>query len=230
MEDTKFIEFLGIIGAVIAFISTFLNKEISKNEKLLDKYFEDVLSVYVGEYKKNRTINPVKFIKRRYNMNNNFIPSYIFYLVDGNDKDRLHKVLIVDYMKNFPSSHNNINRTIGYTEKLILTIQIYLYYLLTFLNIIGILIAINGLINSIRFNLNGGSGNIVLGNITIPDIIFNIGSIIFLIIILIILQQLPKLNFRIIENDYTMKIKKIEKILSKKEEKYDKHKDSYYIK
>lgn len=117
------------IVAIGASMATIFNA-ILKNEKhneLIQCYFEKVLSVYVKERKEHMGIDPVAFIKDRFDINDYFIPSYIFYLVDKGDEERLHKVLMDDYRTNFPSRRNLISRGIFTILLTIIMIIIIIY-------------------------------------------------------------------------------------------------------
>lgn len=127
-----------IVGIVVS-IATIINA-ISKgerNNKLIERYFDEVLSVYVKERKENVGIDPVIFIRERFDINDYFIPSYIFYLVDKFDEERLHKVLMNDYRVNFPNKRNLINSGIVSMLLIILMIAINIYLAVAILSFLS---------------------------------------------------------------------------------------------
>lgn len=127
-----------IVGIVVS-IATIINA-ISKgerNNKLIERYFDEVLSVYVKERKENVGIDPVIFIRERFDINDYFIPSYIFYLVDKFDEERLHKVLMNDYRANFPNKRNLINSGIVSMLLIILMIAINIYLAVAILSFLS---------------------------------------------------------------------------------------------
>lgn len=127
-----------IVGIVVS-IATIINA-ISKgerNNKLIERYFDEVLSVYVKERKENVGIDPVIFIRERFDINDYFIPSYIFYLVDKFDEERLHKVLMNDYRVNFPNKRNLINSGIVSMLLIILMIAINVYLAVAILSFLS---------------------------------------------------------------------------------------------
>ncbi|UEL48092.1 hypothetical protein [Terrisporobacter hibernicus] len=161
-------------------------------------------------------------------MNDYYIPSYIFYLEDKNEKELLHKVLIVDYRNNFPRKRNSISNAINSIDGILRIALFYIYEFMRALYIIAIPFTIIFLISTIIFNINGGSGSIDIGPITIPDIVFYI----FMLIIIIIILKVSKCTQGKITNkiydDYTMKEVEIQQILKKREKEY-KNSKGYYI-
>lgn len=221
------IKIIGLIVPIMVFIGTIFNPEKNKTDKLKENYFEKLLAVYINEYKSNRNLNAVKFINKRYSMNDYFIPSYIFYLEDKNEKELLHKVLIVDYRNNFPQKRNSISNAINSIEWILRIASFYMYDFIRALYIIAIF-TIMFLISIIIFNINGSSVSIAIGAITIPEVVFYIFAIIIMIIILIVLKYIQEKMINKICDDYTMKEKEIEKILEKREQEYN-NSDGYYI-
>ncbi len=228
MNLDDYIKIIGLIVPIMAFIGTIFNSEKNKTDKLKENYFEKLLAVYVNEYKSHRNLNAVKFINKRCTMNDYYIPSYIFYLEDKNEKELLHKVLIVDYRNNFPRKRNSISNAINSIDGILRIALFYIYEFMRALYIIAIPFTIIFLISTIIFNINGGSGSIDIGPITIPDIVFYI----FMLIIIIIILKVSKCTQGKITNkiydDYTMKEVEIQQILKKREKEY-KNSKGYYI-
>ncbi|CEH34730.1 hypothetical protein [Romboutsia lituseburensis] len=228
MNVDYYIKIIGLIIPIMVFIGTIFNPEKNKTDKLKERYFEKLLALYVNEYKSHRNLNAVKFINKRYTMNDYFIPSYIFYLEDKNEKELLHKVLMVDYINNFPRKRNNISNAINSINGILRIAFIYINYFIRVLYIIAIPFTIMFLISAIIFYINGGSGSITIGAITISDIVFYILMIIIIIIISIALKYIQESITNKIYDDYTMKEIEIKQILEKREQEYN-NSDSYYI-
>lgn len=234
MEKIDYIKIIGIIGSVVAFINTFFSKEQSKNNKLSEDYFEKLLVPYINKYKMNPNLNTVKFIKKNYSMDKYYIPSYIFLLVDNDNKELLHKVLIVDYRNNIPGQVNNINKTINNLSKIGLMIVVYMYYFFSIiLSMVILYQAINiilDFISRLKAKTNGinASGYISIGIFEFSDAWFSIITLIISFIMLIIVQYMPRIMLYITTDDYALKNKQIGKVLKRKERDYKKSSD-YYI-
>lgn len=123
------VENISKIVAIGASMATILNAILKseKHNKLIESYFEEVLCVYVKERKENVGIDSVSFIRDRFDIDDYFIPSYVFYLVDKHDAERLHKVLMDDYRTNFPSRRNLVSRGIFTILLAILMVIINIY-------------------------------------------------------------------------------------------------------
>ncbi|MBZ6007297.1 hypothetical protein K1514_15495 [Paraclostridium bifermentans] len=216
-----------IVGVVVS-IATIINtiSKVDKHNKLIERYFDEALSVYVKESKKNKKINPVVFIKERFDIKDYFIPSYIFYLVDKSDKERLHKVLMDDYRSKFPSQRNLIANGI---------ISIFLIIIMIFINIYLALAIVSAF--SAAFMCFLSVVNIIfLKDINASrDFMSAMGHCIF---IGIVTGAYVYYAYNFTEDDYTLTIKQIEKKIKKKVKYFDKKSifwrlfnrhDDYYI-
>lgn len=228
MNNIDYIKILGIIGSIITFIITIYKKEEIKNSNMKNDYFQKLLIKYITLHKVNNNINPVKFIKKNYKLEDYFIPSYIFYLADNNEKDLLHKVLVVDYRNNFPSTNNIIGSTTNNISNILMMIMMYTYNLATFLSALFAINATIGLVDTIIYNFRGIRGSIQVGVFKFSDIGFSIFSILINIILSIICIYISKSIFKSIKDDYAIKSKDIEKILKRKQKEYNKS-IGYYI-
>lgn len=213
MSFDNLIKITTLAISVIVTINSF--SKLEKNTKLSDDYFQNVLSVYAKKYKCNININPLNFIKRKFDLSDYFIPSYIFYLVDKGEKEKLHKILMVDYNEKFPSKTNSIFNGIYNISTLAIFILLFIYCIFTTVVVISGGLLVICLIFDIIF-----SGKIDINYIR------GIG-ISILICIITISFILVSRNF--IEDDYTMKIKYIEKIIKRKVRIFDKDKNNYYL-
>lgn len=204
-----------ILSLIISFIST-MNR-FSKSEKiskLSEDYFEKVISLYVKEYRDNPSIDPLDFIKRKFDIRDYFIPSYIFYLVDKGEKEKLHKILLVDYREKYPNKQNSIFNGLDNIGATFMYILVFVYSTLIILAFISGIFLLPSLITDMVSYHTISNNNI--RSIAIIILYFIIG-----IIIMFILQF-------DIHDDYVMKNKQIEKVIKRKEKEF-KNNNKYYI-
>ena len=104
------IQVCSLLTTILAGIFLYFERRNKKYDGFLEEYFDEVLNSYVTKWKQNPEINTVKFIRKkiRQSIANNkfFIPPYISYLVKMNDGEKIQKVLITDYIQNYPNSNN----------------------------------------------------------------------------------------------------------------------------
>lgn len=202
---------LTVLGAVFTFIIAYFDKEHKKNLDLKEEYFKNILVPYINKYRKNKKINPIKFLKSKDEENIYFIPPYIFYLLDERNKVDLHKVLIEDYKENFPSSKNSIWKTFNRLDKIIDLISVFLLGILFGLISLLIIVLIIEMFKSTNLN----------------DVFKYIVYIILFIIGLVILTLLNRNSLK--NDDYSSSKSIIIKLINKKKKGYDKSKDSNYF-
>lgn len=231
MGNIDYFKLLGIIGAVITFIITFFNKEQSKYSKLEQEYFEKLLVLYVNEYMKNNGVNSIRFIKKKFNRKDYFIPSYIFYLVDNDDKVLLHKVLIEDYREKYPNNANVILKTMDNIFHTMDFIFIFIYFIFIFVIVFFFMMTLKELLNITYYYINDIASGMNIANSNIPDLKFYIVVMIIMVIVLILTVWFVRALINSINDEYTMIDKKIKSIVEKKERKYNKNKRNgkYYI-
>lgn len=104
-------ELLAALSGIAAFIITYFDKGEKKYELMKDMYFEKVLKEYHIRYVEDNKINSVRFIKKNYKKSDSYIPRYIFYLVDNNEKEKLKQVLLEDYFNYYPNFENSLSNT-----------------------------------------------------------------------------------------------------------------------
>ncbi|EPB8150151.1 hypothetical protein H8J79_04110 [Clostridium perfringens] len=211
MGNIDYFKILTILGAVFTFIIAYFDKEHKKNLDLKEEYFKNILVPYINKYRKNKKINPIKFLKSKDEENIYFIPPYIFYLLDERNKVDLHKVLIEDYKENFPSSKNSIWKTFNRLDKIIDLISVFLLGILFGLISLLIIVLIIEMFKSTNFN----------------DVLKYILYIVLFIIGLVILTLLNRNSFK--NDDYSSSKSIIIKRINKKKKDYDKSKDSNYF-
>lgn len=205
---------ISLIISVIATINTF--SKLEKNNNLSEDYFEKVVSLYVKEYKNNPSIDPVDFMNQNFDIKNYFIPNYIFYLVDKGEKEKLHKILLVDYREKYPNKKNNIfngvnniDAIVKYTFAFVDVALIILFFIL------GLCLSIL-LIIDILFNQTVDINKLTSLKMIIP------------IFIICIIMILPLKNS--IHDDYVMQNEQIKKLIKRKENDFKNYNNNYYIK
>lgn len=221
MINIDYVKISAIIGGILTLITTYFSKENNKYAKLKDEYFKELLIPYVSNYQMNRYINPVKYIKKRYSYSNYYIPTYIFYLIEEDEKDKLHKVLIEDYKELFPSKLNSYSHTFIKISNLIEILSVFLYF--------GVVSYIAFLIfNEFNKILINNKFNVDLFNfiLALLILILFISSLIFLLFIEYKFVGLANINM---DDKYTTKLKYINKQVKYKVKKYDNRKDKEYV-
>lgn len=235
MDNLKIIT---LVGAIISFIIAYLDKGEKKYETLKDEYFEKVLVIFYKSYKKNSNINPVKFIKYRFIENQVFIPKYIYYLIENNDKEKLAKVLIVDYCNYYPNFNNSARNTMNKLFRKIYIIMLFFYTTYFILAMFNIRSSFFTLIESINYEIKGGnmrSNSFILqlissslGYIMFPNWVVDLLNLIFMIILNVLPLYIVNMYLNNCD-EYTLKIKRIKKIVSKKVNIYNRKRKKSYI-
>lgn len=214
MKLDDYIKIITCISSVIALLNTY--SKLGDNAKLSQDYFEKLLSIYIKEYKENKKLNPIKFIKKRFNISDYFIPSYVFYLVDKGEKEKLHKILIVDHRDKFPNKKNRIALGINNISLLLVGIISFIYYFVLAISIVGMVFTIICLIVDLAFSKTMNIENV-----------HNL-EIILLVIVASAIIIWNFFNITSKSDDYNFKIKHIKKIIKRKEKQFKKSK-GYYI-
>ncbi|EGT3903104.1 hypothetical protein ERM42_12195 [Clostridioides difficile] len=229
VKGIGFAKIYSVVSTIFIALIVYFKAEQKKRELYLDKYFEKVLTPYILEYKKNNTINSVKFIRKRYTIKDYYIPSYIFYLVENNKNEDLKKVLSVDYINNYPNNKNDINKALDKITQVVDFILVLTYTALKIFAFCMILIlCFCILIFLIDFFKSTLSHNIILKK----DKLIIIESFIWLIIMYLyyIFCKFARENIADNEyNTYTRKRKCIEKNIIRKKKIYKKVSKKYYI-
>lgn len=99
-----------IITSVITVGTVIYKIGFKSDRKREKKYYEKVLQPFVKAISQDSNVNILKFIKRITTRTNDYVPKYIFYLVDQKKSEDLKKVLLYDY---FDIYENDVNM-IGY--------------------------------------------------------------------------------------------------------------------
>lgn len=222
-------DIVGICTAILTTITIligFFNKEQKKYENCKQRYFEELLLVFMQEYKKDKNIDSINFINARFMYADYFVPMYIFYLVDCKEEKVLKKILLVDYIQNFPTARNVIFNALDGIFHRITFIFILVYivalisvsYMLTFCIIKLLWILVTNLF----------SFNVILIQGTLLGLLK--GSFLSILFFLTMYCIYTGLRDSINSNDeYTLNIKNIQKIIKRKEKIYDKGVGKYLL-
>ncbi|MCJ0405630.1 hypothetical protein ACWJW6_00625 [Clostridioides difficile] len=209
---------LGWLSTAITLIITFYKNSQKKIESYEEMYFNEILLPYIDKYRKNNNISSIEFLNDKNSLMNCYIPSYIFYIIDNEDSSKLHKILMVDYWKNYNSSLNNINKKFGKLSSISDFVQIFFFiFFMVFCILLALLCALAAVIEL---------WTVSRINITIIKFFgFSIGNI----IIFFMLKNSAKKSVNELKDDYTVKKEKIEKLIEKKENEYNSNYANYYI-
>ncbi|CUO17042.1 hypothetical protein [Clostridium perfringens] len=240
MKNIDFFKVLTILGAVFTFIIAYFDKEHKKSIDLKEEYFKKILVPYVNKYRENKEINIIEFLKEQIDENSCFIPPYILFLVDNKNEIALHKVLIIDYKKNFPNSKNNIFNTLSRIDRiteLIFIISLIVLGSIALILMVEILILI--LLEMANFFINGYINDI---RDIIEFIVVDLGLILIWGFIFMFRKEnkfkklknskfFRKLKKFLIEIDeYSNSIEDIKNIINNKIQVYNKNENYEYIK
>ncbi len=202
-----------IVG-IITIVGTYFSKEYDKYTQLEEEYFKKVLADYIGCYNNNNNINPINFLKKRYNYNDYYIPPYIFYLIKENKKEDLHKVLISDYDRGI---YSELNCFLNMFKKFLNVLRII--GLISFISFIYYIVVTYIILTNNELQINVSNGNIK-GAILFTIIMFIfIGGIILLFMYAIKLLIIDSMKS---ENKYTDEEKYMIIQIENKKKIYDK--------
>lgn len=204
-----------IISVITSIVSAFFLC-FKKNTKKEREYYNDIVLPFIVEYKRNSKIVRSKI----------FIPPYIHYLYDNNEKEKLEKVLIYDYLALSDNQINMINKGLSIVSDMI-------YYFFVVFSFIVFLLSIIFMINSI---VSLGFHYSALESYDISMLLSSqaisiIGNIIYAFIVFAIAIALTKITITYFKvNDrYTISKKHIKNSIDKKINKYPKILNKYYF-
>lgn len=225
MDLEKWKIVIEIVSIVIATIATLYKVLFKNNEKKSMQYFEKILLGFVNAHYINNNMDCIKYIRNRISRKNDYIPTYLHYLVDNNDNSKLKKVLLYDYCRFYKNDDSNLSKILRVTEKI-------MYYILLFLYAGSIILlmfeCLGGVIFFIFHFKSLVSETVSVFGLSFTMIawylIFFIGIIIVIIVYALMISFFQ--NFH--EDDYTLKTKNIEKLIEKKVKYYDKNHKKFY--
>ena len=181
---------------------------------------------FIVEYKRNSKIDVIKFFENKIVRSKIFIPPYIHYLYDNNEKEKLEKVLIYDYLALSDNQINMINKGLSIVSDMI-------YYFFVVFSFIIFLLSIIFMINSI---VSLGFHYSALESYDISMLFSSqaisiIGNIIYAFVVFAIAIALTKITITYFKvNDrYTISKKHIKNSIDKKINKYPKILNKYYF-
>ncbi len=208
---------LEIIKAIVATITAVLGtyeliyKKVVKKE--LDKkvkYYNEILKPFIKEYRKNTNINSIKYIKKhKEKLEVDEIPAYILYVLHKKEKQKMKNILLYDYIEIYDNERGKMRRITKGINRLL----IYIIFFILFAS----LILFSMLIATILLDIFNGNFN---GIIIEAVIAFACIWVAFL---------LDKLIDVINEDDYTLNIKKMKKLIKKKNDFMNKRAKEYYL-
>ena len=165
----------------------------------------------------------MKDIAKRDNDN---IPKYVFFLMDDGESEKLKKVLIYDYFDIYPNDSTKMNQIMSIINKSIIYIQFGLSIACIFG---GAMCVVQAIINFGADIYWGVRGTVSIDNFSMSNWMLytlQIGTGIFLWIVAVGVVTYAKY---IDKDTYTVKEKKIKKMISKKIKIYDKKSKKYFI-
>jgi hypothetical protein len=210
------------ISAVVTLITSFFdNKKYESYQKL---YFNNFLVKFYNRYKYNQKIDPIMFYNLTYSESDNYLPPYIKYLIAQNDpiqSDILVKVLIADYLLEYPNLKNIINKSLTKT----FTIFYYLLYFVIFATTLFIVYMVYvSIVTFIPEYLNNGSGSIS----GFPDYLVTTFGILVLIGLNIFLYKNVSLNINSLDK-YTSVEKALKKKIKYRKKQFVKFEKKYFF-
>jgi len=196
MPELNWIAIWPIISLVIGFIFYYYKLEEKKVQKWEDDYFTQLLVPFYRQ-NRNRSIFDVKdsdikdFMAPEMISDKEYVPSYIFQLIKQQRYDDVHKVLIVDYINNYPS----LKQIISSTGKRLKNVAIlFIQFFLIFAFACSLVLSIFIMIYSLSSIING----IRLGDIA--SVLRMLSVLIFLVLLMALLLFALKKNDK---KDYT---------------------------
>lgn len=209
---------IALITVIIGVLGTVYKIGFKKNDERLDEYYKSVLKPFIVEYKKNKKINTVKFLKDVVMHDEDYVPKYVFSLMHSESKEELKKVLIYDYFEFYRNDDNimkKIIRTVG-------RVSAFSLFFFSFFLLLFCIIYILSIFYMLPVDIYDMLNNLEVASITFIKIkvyTFKIisGLVLFLLSILCV-----KLASDTNEDIYTVKKKKIKKLIDKRVKTYDK--------
>lgn len=223
MNTLDYFKILPILITVLTFIIKYFNIHDKLYIESKEKYFKDVLAVYVSKLNLGLDINPIIFLKKERFEGGYFIPPYIWKLVNQNNKDDLHKILIVDYKNNYPNIENNevkIINKISYILEIILMILFTL--MLSFTFFVMFELAITAVVDLVNF-IQNNSNTFELKNYLPYGIVLIISLLATMGLVFIIKKKLKR------DDDYCMEKNAVDKNIEKKIKIYSDIIDKIYL-
>ena len=200
------------ITSAIVVCTLIYNAGFKSNFKREKEYYEVILKMFIGSLVSEKNENVLKQIKGKISHTDDFVPKYVLYLVDKGEDEKLLKVLLYDYFDIYPNDDNSINRSARVLTKGIICILLFMAIAFFIWGCICLYMGVEELIL--------GSHN----GFRIDNVCYEILSGILCFVLYLFTIWITK----IINNDrYTTQKKKIEKMIRKKIDTYDRKHDEY---
>ena len=210
MENVTMV--IAAISAVIGVTATIYKMLFRSDAKRVEKYYEEILKPFIIDYHKDRNMNVINFLDNKAERDNDVIPKYIFYLIDnGKEKSEdLKKVLLYDYIDIYPNDNNKMLRFMEMISKFLAFVMVAMAF--SFLLYGAVCISFS-LILFLQF---------ISENIRLAFELLGL-SIICLAFSGVSIQITRLIN----EDMYTLKEKRMRKLIQRKTKYYDKNITKY---
>lgn len=193
-----------------------------------ERYYRKVLLPFVEVYHKNEEMDIIKYFLGKYTRDKEYIPPYLFYICDksknDNDtssNDKMKKVLLMDYQKYYKNCNNIAMQVIWKIDTILSIVACMITMSFVFFLVYVVMTQIIGIAVSILKTAGIIEKIIILRNHIIP------------ISVLLILILFASLFFnhlqQKIDDEYSLRKKEIEKIISSKVSSYDKYHEEYQL-
>lgn len=208
---------VALITAIIGVLGTVYKIGFKKNDERLNEYYKNVLKPFIVEYKKNKKVNAAKFMKNVVKYDDDFVPKYVCSLMNSESKEELKKVLIYDYFEFYCNDSNIMKRII---DKIYKTMTFVIFFFSFVLLFYGIFDFSSGFYMIVPFNIYSVSKNTesAMFENDFQYIVRMLRGILFFFLSILCVKIASDSN----EDIYTVKKKKIKKLINKRVKTYDK--------
>lgn len=211
MDQLKTI--IAIISPMITVITLVFNIILKKNVQREYRYYEKILKPFMECYMQDNSFNAWKLCKNKLSYIDEDIPKYVLFLMKEKDKERLVKILFVDYFEIYPNDNKSVLNALSFVMKLFYDILIVLSIFLFTLGICTCFLAFIIIVESF---------------FTPPLIIKNMIMLFVGIILIFISVFIMKTNTYHNDDRYTCKMKRIKKLIDQKVKMFDKNHFYYF--
>lgn len=224
MEST-----VAIISSIVALVSTagaFIYKVfLKKGDDREQEYYLRLLKPFIRAIRHNPDVDAIKFVKANVQLEDDFVPKYITYLVDqgAEKKEDLRKVFVRDYFSIYCNNENRLENAIMKISQLLVWILWGIGF--CFLTVASFFIVL-GLFATLVFCI---LSPLVKKVFILEDVCLGLGVILIGVIILGFAWLLMKFSRVLDEDRYTFEKSKIENKIKKKIDYYDNHKDDWIL-
>lgn len=122
----KLVSIVGLVVSSTGVLTAIYKIGFQRDNKRENTYYKQLLSPFICAYKKNRNINAIDFVKSNIKEDSDFIPKYVFLLMQEGEGEKLQKVLICDYCEFYQNEDNKVKKIM----RIVLKASIYTLILL----------------------------------------------------------------------------------------------------